>query len=59
MLPTVELGGEGANASTNFLREISVSKFIAAGGCMIYLFVIDTTLINEAAMWSIYTVMIW
>ena len=43
-----------------FTRKISgLTKFIAAGGCMIYLFVIDTTLINEAAMWSIYTVMIW
>ena len=32
--------------------EISgLTKFIAAGGCMIYLFVIDTTLINEEAMW--------
>ena len=37
----------------NFYKEDQWSHkvYIAAGGCMIYLFVIDTTLINEEAMW--------
>ena len=35
-----------------FTWEISApTKLIAAGGCMIYLFVIDAILINEEAMW--------
>ena len=47
-----ELGGEGAHAPTNFyVWDGALTKFVATGGCMIYLFVIDAILINEEAMW--------
>ena len=47
-----ELGGEGAHGLPKifYMGNSALTKFVAAGGCMNYLFVIDAILIKGTAV---------